>query len=169
LPSNLNAGISFSPIEKLILALDLQWIGWGAYDELVMEFEKTDLSGGLAPAPIKKQISKKNYHDTFAYRFGAQYTVLEQLDVRCGMYVDETPVDTDYLTPESPSTKKLGSTIGLSFRPMPSLSIDAAFLYSVSVFGRDATSGSNPAKEDGLDGRYEVQAWVPSIGLNYSF
>jgi long-chain fatty acid transport protein len=168
LPSNLNAGVSFRPIESLLLAFDFQWIGWGAYDELVMEFDNTYV-GIVNGAPTKKQVSDKNYHDTFAYRFGIQYTAIDQLDVRCGVYVDETPVDRDYLTPESPSTKKLGSTIGLSFRPIPNLSIDAAFLYSVSVFGRDAWSGSNPDKADGLDGRYEVQAWVPSIGLGFNF
>jgi len=161
LPANLNTGISFRPTEKLLLAFDWQMVFWGVYEDLTLDFSN-----------LGKQVSKKNYHNTDAYRFGAQYTVIDQLDVRLGVYYDETPVDDDYLTPESPSTNKLGTTIGLSFRPIPNLSIDAAFLYSNGGgdLGRDATSGSNPDKAgDGLDGRYEVQALVPSIGLNFNF
>jgi long-chain fatty acid transport protein len=178
LPSNLNFGLSLLPIEKLLLAFDFQWIGWGAYDELVLSFDKSivgvDMSSGT-PTPVKKQVSKKNYHDTFAYRFGAQYTLIDQLDIRCGVYFDESPVDDEYLTPESPSTSKIAGTIGLSFRPIPNLSIDAALLRSVSIDGRDAKSGpeneeaKKVGKTDGIDGRYEVVAWAPSIGLSFSF
>ena len=168
LPANLNTGISFRPTEKLLLAFDWQMVFWGAYKELIMDLGN----------PTFNAVSQKNYHNTDAYRFGAQYTVIDQLDVRLGLYYDETPVDDDYLTPESPSTNKLGTTIGLSFRPIPNLSIDVAFLYSNGSgdLGRDATSGSNPDKfdaskneYDGLNGRYEVQALVPSIGLNFNF
>jgi len=160
LPANLNTGISFRPTEKLLLAFDWQMIFWGAYEDLTLAFNN-----------LGTQVSQKNYHNTDAYRFGAQYTVIDQLDVRLGVYYDETPVDDNYLTPESPSTNKLGTTIGLSFRPIPNLSIDAAFLYSNGggSLGRDATSGSNQDKDDGLNGRYEVQAFVPSVGLNFNF
>jgi long-chain fatty acid transport protein len=162
LPSNMNFGLSMRPIDNLLLAFDFQWIGWGAYDKLVLAFDDA-----LEITSLKK------YHDAFAYRFGAQYTLIDQLDIRCGMYFDESPVDDEYLTPESPSTSKIAGTIGLSFRPMPNLSIDAALLRSVSISGRDATSGSDEAKEagktDGINGRYEVVAWAPSIGLSFSF
>ena len=162
LPANLNTGISFRPTEKLLLAFDWQMVFWKAYEKLAMDFGN----------PNFDKVSQKNYHNTDAYRFGAQYTVIDQLDVRLGVYYDETPVDDDYLTPESPSTNKLGTTIGFSFRPIPYLSIDASFLYSngAGSLGRDATSGSNPEKAgDGLNGRYEVQALVPSVGVSFNF
>lgn len=162
MPANLNTGISFSPIEKLILAFDWQMMFWGTYEELVFTFDNPAL-------PVTK--SKKNFDNTFAYRLGAQYTLIPQLDLRLGVYLDETPVPDDYLTPESPSTNKFGSSIGFSFRPIPNWSIDASFLYSngSGYFGRDAKSGSNAEKDDGLDARYEVQAWLPSIGMSFSF
>jgi long-chain fatty acid transport protein len=146
LPANLNTGISFRPIDNLLLAFDWQWVFWGTY--------------------------QKKYHNAFAYRLGAQYTLIDQLDVRLGVYYDESPVDDDYLTPESPSTDKLGSTIGLSFRPISGLSIDASLLRAIAFFGRDATSGNKKDSnggQDGLNARYEVTAWVPSVGLSYNF
>jgi len=176
LPANLNTGISFRPIDNLLLAFDWQWIFWGTYEKLAIDFsdDVTITAPGVGNIPFNKTpnaaASSKKYHDTFAYRLGAQYTLIDQLDLRFGAYYDESPVDDDYLTPESPSTDKLGGTIGLSFRPISGLSIDASLLRSIALPGRDATSGSNKEKAgDGLDARYEVTAWVPSIGLNYSF
>jgi len=160
LPANLNTGISFRPSDKLLLAFDWQMVFWEAYKELALDL------GNLG-----KQVSLKKYHNTDAYRFGAQYTVMDQLDLRLGLYYDETPVDDDYLTPESPSTNKLGSTVGFSFRPVPTFSIDASFLFSKGSGGlsRTATSGSNDEKEDGLNGRYRVTALVPSVGVSFNF
>jgi long-chain fatty acid transport protein len=171
LPANLNTGISFRPTEKLLLAFDWQMIFWGAYEDLTLAFNNTYVGVDENNNPSKKQVSKKKYHNTDAYRLGAQYTVIDQLDVRLGVYYDETPVDDDYLTPESPSTNKLGTTIGFSFRPIPNLSVDGSLLYSKGngSLGRDATSGSNTDKPDGLDGHYKVQAWVPSVGVSFSF
>jgi long-chain fatty acid transport protein len=164
LPANLNAGISFRPLDALLLDFDWQMVFWGVYDELALKF--TDVPNFVG------SVSQKNYNNTFAYRLGAQYTVIDQLDVRLGAYYDESPVEDDYLTPESPSTDKLGCTIGLSFRPINGLSIDASLLRSIALSGRDATSGSKKdsnGSPDGINARYEVTAWVPSIGLNYSF
>jgi len=175
LPANLNTGISFRPIEKLLLAFDWQWVFWGAYKELAIDFtdDVTITIPDKGAIPFSKTSgaapSIKKYHDTFAYRLGAQYTLVDQLDVRLGAYYDESPVDDDYLTPESPSTDKLGLTIGASYRPISGLSIDASLLRAATLSSRKATSGSNPDKSDGLDARYEVTAWVPSIGLNYNF
>jgi len=171
LPANLNTGISFRPIDNLLLAFDWQWVFWGTYEKLTLNF--TDAVLGIKDGqPVKSQTSQKKYHDAFAYRLGAQYTFTEQFDVRLGVYYDESPVDDEYLTPESPSTDKLGSTIGLSFRPIPSLSIDASLLRAIALPGRDATSGGKKDSNgnlDGLNARYEVTAWVPAIGLNFSF
>jgi len=171
LPANLNAGISFRPIDDLLLAFDWQFVFWGTYKDLAIDFSDEVTMGGISlnKIPNANPPSIKKYHNSSAFRLGAQYKVIDQLDVRLGAYYDQTPVDDDYLTPESPSTDKLGGTIGLSFRPISNLSIDASLLRSVALPGRDATSGSNPEKTDGLNGRYEVTAWVPAVGLSFCF
>jgi len=173
LPANLNTGISFRPIDALLLAFDWQMIFWGNYKKLTLEF--TDAIVGQEGGnglPTNKQSSEKKYHNANAFRLGAQYTVIEQLDARLGAYYDQTPVDDDYLTPESPSTNKLGLTLGASYRPISNLSIDASFLYATSLGDRDATSGKKTdsnGNQDGIDGKYKVTALVPAVGLNFSF
>ena len=52
---------------------------------------------------------------------------------RQGLYVDESPVSSDYLNPETPSMTKVSYTAGLSFRPRKFVSIDVAYCYVSSA------------------------------------
>lgn len=49
--------------------------------------------------------------------------------------LDLSPVNREYYNPETPGMTKIEPSVGLSFRPMPQLSIDFAFMY---VFGTGA-------------------------------
>ena len=80
----------------------------------------------------------KKYKNSRIYRLGTQFAATNRLDLRLGAYFDETPVEDNYLNPETPSMNKLGITAGLSFRPLQSLSVDFAFSY-VTGFGRDGS------------------------------
>jgi len=148
LPTNLNTGVSYRPMDRLLLAFDWQWVFWSAYS-------------------FWTSYSKKEYHDTFAYRLGAQYALMDELDVRLGAYYDESPVDDKYITPEYPSTDKLGLTTGVSYRPMYGLSIDASLLFATGFGSRGATS--EKSGNGGLDGSYKAMVWAPSVGVSYSF
>ena len=46
-----------------------------------------------------------------------------------GMYVDESPVSSDYLNPETPSMTKLAYTAGVTFRPCKWMHVDLAYGY----------------------------------------
>ena len=65
--------------------------------------------------------------------FGGQYRACDWLTARMGMYVDESPVSSDYLNPETPSMTKVSYTAGLSFRPRKYVSIDVAYCYVSSA------------------------------------
>lgn len=169
LPSNMNIGASFKASEKLLFALDLQLVGWDAYDSLIMEFVDVTVAPGVT-MNIPQNAAKK-YEDAFAVRFGTQIGLKDNLDLRAGIYFDETPVPDDYLNPETPSTNKIGGTLGCSFRPIPMLSIDAAFLYVRSVDGASISrKGSVDIDETRkFKANYKVQAIAPSIGLSFKF
>ena len=164
LPANMNIGVSFRPTEKLLFDFDLQWVNWAAYDSLSVIFDLENMGKSTQTFP-------KGYENTFAYRLGTQIALAENFDLRAGVYFDQTPVPDDFLNPETPSTNKLGVTAGGSFRPIPALSINAAFLYAHG-FNRE---GSCPAPIENIapnrkfSGGYKVQAFVPSFGLSYKF
>ncbi|MDR1203143.1 MAG: outer membrane protein transport protein [Tannerellaceae bacterium] len=165
LPSNLNVGISYKPIERLMLSGEVQFVGWGAYKELNVQFRQEGLKEGYSIS------AKKEYKNSRIYRIGGQYATTDRLDLRLGFYFDESPVKDEFLNPETPSMNKLGTTVGLSFRPLEKLSVDVALSY-VTGFGRDGsyTDISPVTKQPRVfDGHYKIRAFTPSIGLAYSF
>jgi len=167
LPENMNIGVSFKPTDKLLFALDLQLIGWGAYDSLIMTFNDV---GGVAGNDVPKNAAKK-YEDAAAIRFGTQIGLTEMVDLRAGIYFDGSPVPDDFLNPETPSTNKLGGTLGCSIRPIKMLSIDLGLLYVHSIDGTNSYRSGSVVKDNGqkFAANYTVQAIAPSIGISLKF
>ena len=167
LPTTVTWGVSFRPTPKWEFAVDLQWVGWSAYHALNVEFNEKALG-------IKPIYSVKNYSNTLAFRFGGQYRATDWLTARMGMYVDESPVSSDYLNPETPSMTKVAYTAGLSFRPTRFMTVDLAYCY-VSSADPERT-GSYPIYnydtgklEEVFSGNYKLHANVFSIGVGFSF
>lgn len=164
LPSNTTLGVSYRPTDRWELALDLQYVGWNAYDSLNVYFNEAEL--GIAP--IK---AEKDYKNTMVYRVGAQYKATDRLDVRAGIYYDQSPIRKNNYNPETPGMDKLGISAGLTFEPYKNLQIDLAFLY-IQGFDRN---GKYTYKNvvTGVDevfaGKYKSTAFSPSIGIAYRF
>lgn len=167
LPTTVTWGVSFRPTKRWELAVDLQWVGWSAYKDLNVSFNEKELG-------IKDIYSVKNYSNTLAFRFGGQYRATDFLTARMGMYVDESPVSSDYLNPETPSMTKVAYTAGLSLRPTRFMSVDLAYCYVSSADPErtgsypvyDYTSGS---LEEVFSGNYKLHAHVFSVGVRFSF
>lgn len=164
LPDNWNVGVTYKPTNRWTVSGEVQFVGWGAYKSLDVEFSPSSLSQYNIKA-------EKNYHNSRIYRVGAQFAATKRFDVRFGAYYDESPVKSTFLNPETPSMDKLGITAGLSFRPVNNLSVDFAFSY-VTGFGRDGSYTDKDifTKMDRtFGGHYNVYALMPSIGLSYAF
>ena len=187
MPWVLTFGASYRPVDKLLLAFDAQLTGWKAYKTLDIEFLSEQL------ADYNQHIEKK-YKNSWCYSLGAEFAVTNRFDVRAGLMVDTSPVNKNYYNPETPGMTKVEPTVGLSFRPISSLSIDLGFMY-VAGMGVDNASceyadllggqmikkltaaglpqqqiealGFKPSGTFTAD--YKLHAFIPSIGVSYSF
>ena len=187
LPATLTWGVSFRPVPKWEFAVDLQYVLWSAYDALDVRI----LNPADGKPVLSIPVSEKNYSNTLAFRFGGQYHALDWLTARMGMYVDESPVSSDYLNPETPSMTKLAYTAGVTFRPTRWMDIDIAYGYVNSA--DPERTGSYPYTNSVLEivnrklqaagvpesslaqtttdfsGNYTARAHTFSIGLNFHF
>lgn len=163
LPANLTVGVAYKPVEKLTLGLDLQMVGWGAYDKLVINFDESVLDGYSISA-------KKDYKNTFTARLGAQYAMTDRLDLRAGVYFDQSPVKSQNYNPETPGMNKIGTSLGASFRPFNGFSIDLSLLY-IAGLSRDGSYTYETVfkTEKTFSGRYASRAFAPTLGLSYAF
>lgn len=173
MPYTLNLGASYKFSKQFFMAFDAQLTGWNAYKKLDIEFLNEKL------APLNQHL-EKNYHNSWAFRLGAQYAVTSRLDVRAGFSYDCTPVDDNYYNPETPGKDKVSPSVGLSFRPVKNISIDVACAYVTNVGGgnksytyEDLIFKSYPQlgqpAEQTFTAKYSPSAWCPSIGIGYSF
>lgn len=188
-PYVMTAGVSYKPIDRLVLAFDAQLNGWSAYKQLDIEFD------GLS---AYDQHITKDYKDSWTLHLGGQYAMTERLDLRAGLMMDFSPVNDRYYNPETPGMTKIEPSVGFSFRPISNLSIDASFMY-VAGLGADNKSvgyinmlapaanakldqaiAANPAAATVLNGMkmpvegqfkadYTARALIPALGISYSF
>ncbi|MCU4175365.1 OmpP1/FadL family transporter [Carboxylicivirga sp. N1Y90] len=154
MPSNITFGVGYQVTDKLLLAVDLQHVGWSAYESLDFDFEAPTV-------PDSKNI--RNFENTMIYRLGAEYALKETIDLRAGVYYDTTPIPEDHLTPETPGTNKTGFSAGITWSINDKLDLDGSFLY---IHGQKREDGYAPSN---FYGTYYTNAVIPGIGLTYSF
>lgn len=156
LPSTTTIGFGFIPNEKLKLAFDVNFIGWGVYDTLSFDFaQNTD--------KLKDVHSARMYKNTFIARFGAQYQLNEKFFVRCGAYFDKSPVQAGYLTPETPDANRIAFTAGASWNITKKFSLDASLLFI------DGMKRTDTNLETQFSGTYKAIAVMPGIAVQYLF
>ena len=167
LPTTVTWGVSYRPNDKWRMGVDLQWIGWSAYKDLNVSFNEKELG-------IKDIYSVKNYSNTLSARFGAEYDALDWLAARVGIYYDESPVDSNYLNPETPSMTKISYSLGMSFRLAACAALDVAYCYVSSADPErtgsypvyDYTSGDLASV---FTRNYKLHAHVLSFGMRFNF
>lgn len=186
-PWVLGLGVSYKPVKALTLAFDARLTGWKSYRQLDIEF----LSDQLRPYD---QHIEKNYSNAWCFSMGAQYALTNRFDLRAGLMIDTTPVSDQYYNPETPGMTKIEPSVGFSFRPVPSVSIDLGLMY-VAALGRKnaqcsyadllgaqmvqrlSAMGMTPAQIQGLgfsatghfSADYSLHAFIPAFGISYSF
>lgn len=164
LPSNTTVGVSYRPCDRLQLALDIQYVGWSAYDSLNVRFTENVLNGYSIKA-------EKDYKNTIIARVGAEYRATERLDVRAGIYFDQSPIRSGNYNPETPGMNKMGFSTGLSFEPVKNFQIDFAFLYIQGFCRSGSYNFTNVVtkKPEVFSGRYHSNAYTASLGVSYKF
>jgi long-chain fatty acid transport protein len=158
LPANLDFGVSyeFGKNKQWMVGLNLCYVFWSTYDSLVFNFETTTPAIGRTASPAL-------YEDRLVPRIGAQYIMNDLFTFRVGGYFDQSPVQDDYLNPQTPSLDQIGLTCGASIYPLKGLSIDLSFLY---ITGSERSGTFSP---DNFAGTYKNAVFIPGIGLTYNF
>lgn len=155
LPQVLTLGLAASPSDKFTLALDINYVGWKAYDTLAFDYETNTSS-------LADTKSARKYENTFAFRLGGEYKVIDGLAVRLGIAYGISPVQDGYVTPETPDANRVIYTAGLGYTIKKKFGVNASFYFS--SFKREDTN-----LETGLSGTYKTNVCIPGIALFYKF
>lgn len=155
LPANLDFGLAYRFSEKFLLAAEVNYVQWSAYEELNFTFEE---NGEMLDSE-----NPRKYENRMIPRLGAEYTLNDKYSFRAGIYYDQSPTNEDYFSPETVSLNTIAFTLGVSLKPVKGLSVDISYL---QLNGMEAEKAYTPAE---FKGTYKSIAFIPGLGLTYQF
>ena len=164
-PPSLTMGISYSRFKPFTFEFDTTWTGWSSYDKLKVNLDQQVLIKGVPTTTIT---TPKNWHDTFAFRFGASYEVNDWMKLRAGYVYDLNPVPDSSFDPQVPDANRHIFTVGQDLK-IKSFTLGIAYNYILS----EARTKNNFIVANGVpaplqaNGRYNSD--VHSLGLSWSF
>ena len=155
LPQVVAIGLGLKATKKLMLALDVNFVGWQVYDTLAFDYSNNTTS----LIDIK---SARNYKNTFTFRLGGQYMVTEKMAVRIGAAYGISPIQNGYVTPETPDANRVNYTFGIGYIFTKKFGLNASFLFT--QLKREDTN-----LETNLSGTYKTNVFSQGLSLFYNF
>lgn len=158
-PALVRFGTSIQATEKWKINAGVVYTLWSCYDQMRMHFDPA-LMGSRSVST-----SLKNWHDTFRWQFGTEYTLSDAWAVRCGYIYDKTP-DPDYLIDYMvPANNRHLVSLGVGWKH-DNYFVDAAYTYLII---EDRTVKGHI--EDGVwDGHFvDGDAHMVSLSTGYRF
>jgi long-chain fatty acid transport protein len=155
LPKVATVGLAFTPNDKWSFVLDINRVGWSAYDTLAFDYAVN--TGSLVDTR-----SARNYKDITAFRGGVSYSMNESLDLRVGGGYGFSPVQSGFVTPETPDKNRAYGTFGIGYQLGDHLAIDASVYYT-------QVSRGDRNLETNLNGTFTTKAIAPGISILYKW
>lgn len=155
LPQVTILGLSYKLNDKWAFVLDINHVAWKAYDTLAFDYEVNTTS-------LLDTKSARDYKNIVAFRAGASYKVMKNLEVRFGGGYGLTPVQDGYVTPETPDGNRAYGTFGLGYELGEHFAIDASCYYT-------QITRADINKETNLSGTFTTKAIAAGIGFIYKW
>lgn len=155
LPQVATLGLAYKLNEKLAFALDVNYVGWKAYDTLAFDYAQNTAS-------LIDTKSARNYKNTLAFRLGANYALTEKFDARLGLAYGLTPVQNGYVTPETPDANRINYTAGLGYKIGDHFQLDASVFFT-------HLKRTDTNLETNLSGTFTTNVLAPGLAIIYKF
>ena len=158
LPAVLSLGVAFNfskgPDWNFMVTYDFNYNFWSTYDSLHITFSNPN-------TPSAGYIY--NYKNAMAHRMGAEITFKHRYTIRGGYYIDGSPVQDGFVSPEVVDKTNSGFSVGASFKVCKSFSVDVAYLRS------DFAATNTSWTSQGFSASYHRIVNIFGLGLNYNF
>lgn len=155
LPEILTAGVGYKFTKDFMMQADVVFAGWKTYDSLSFDFAENKA--------VQDTHDPRSYKNTVAFRLGAHYKICNEIAVMAGGAYDPTPTRDNLLSPDAVDANRLTLSCGVTYEPLPKLSVMAALNYTTTP---KRTVSYDPAN---LQGAYQIKSLLPAIGISYTF
>jgi len=160
LPAELTLGFTYQLNPKSLIAFDYNYTFWDVYDDLTVEFDS------VTDPDLANSSNPRNYKNASTYRLGFQYQQSPKLQLRTGIYYDETPIRDGYFSPETPRGDAVGFTAGMTLQLAKNLEMDISGFY---LYFDEEENSYDFSDEGRFEAEYKVNAWALGLGFSYLF
>ncbi|MCX8056678.1 MAG: outer membrane protein transport protein [Ignavibacteria bacterium] len=158
-PQNFNFGVAYRVMPELLLAASLQYVTWSSYKDLKVDFVDPKYPDISTP---------KNWFDSYILRFGGEYSLLSNLDLRAGMLFDKNPIRDEYVDPTLPDSDRLGFTLGAGYK-MKNIKIDVSYMFLRVAERTISNSKVYYAGNSPFNGTYNTTTHLFGFNVSYNF
>ncbi len=155
-------GVSFRPVERLLLSADVHWTQWSKLDRITTEFLE---SAWIRFNANVAEVRILEWKDTFQLRFGAEFILSDSIALRAGYYHDPAPAPVDRLTILYPSHTFNAFSIGAG-KTIGGLQLDFGLEY---LAGDKRQAASLFFDLSGMPGTFGLHVVVPTASVSYKF
>ena len=166
LPASLTMGIAYSRLKPFTFEFDATWTGWSSYSTLKTNLYQPIMVNGTMTTTVT---IPKNWHDAWAFRFGANYEIREGMKVRAGYIYDMTPVPDSSFDPQVPDANRHIFTVGGDIKVLSRFTLGIAYNFILT----ESRTKSNNIAVNGVpvplqaNGNYTSN--THSLGLSCAF
>jgi len=165
-PASLTMGVSYSRWAPFAFEFDATWTGWSSYSKFKTNFDEPVAVNGVM---TNTSTVPKNWHDAWAFRFGANYEIMEGMKVRAGYIYDLTPVPDSSLDPQVPDANRHIFTVGGDVKVLTRFTLGIAYNYILA----ESRDKDNTVVFNGVPARLQANgnynSNVHSLGLSCAF
>lgn len=165
-PDSLTMGLSYGRLAPFTFEFDTTWTGWSSFSKLKTNLGMPILVNG---APTNVSTIPKNWHDAWAFRFGANCEIRDGMKIRAGYIYDLTPVPDSSFDPQIPDANRHIFTVGGDLKVFTRITLGIAYNYILS----ESRTKNNTIVVNGVpallqaNGNYNTS--IHSLGLSFSF
>jgi len=160
-PHIFGIGVSATPMERLLLSLDVHYVLWSRFDEYVVTFDDPR---------IEPLVTSENWKDSWLFRVGGQYTISPKFCLRAGFLYDQTPQPAESMDPLLPDANRVAFTGGFGWKLAKNVVLDLAFHHEIFS---DRTSPNRDIYKVGPinfgESDYSMSANLLGISLSFVF
>jgi long-chain fatty acid transport protein len=159
-PQSATIGVAVTPLEVLLVAADLQWIGWSeTMGQKLPRYTNDTTATGALPFDM-------GWHDQWVLKVGAQLTPLRGLAVRAGYNYGKMPLAKDraFENLAFPAVSEHHVTAGVGYQATERLSVNVAgqYAFDAKLEGANAAQGLSSYST-------EMSQLAVDLGLAYRF
>lgn len=162
-PQNVQMGFAYTGIPRLLLAMDLTWHDWSAFESFTIKLSNPDTPG--APSKIDL-VNTQNWRDQFVIALGAAYEVIPELfTVRGGYNYANNPIPAQHFNPAIQVPFQHHLTAGAGYKVGKHVEIDGAFVWGFE----NKITYTNQQLPFGQNATDKPSGYTVDITLGYRF